>query len=142
MKWNARSAGLLVLGLCLSAVTASYGQNNPDLKLVVAKVSGDNLTLADLQQKEGGKLLQAEYQYYLNERKALEELIDSQLLQDEAHNKSIPLEKLLDWEVYKNVKDPTEDQLEVYYEGMDTQESYQAIREEVLQHIREIRRTK
>ena len=34
MKWNARSAGLLVLGLCLSAVTASYGQNNPDLKLI------------------------------------------------------------------------------------------------------------
>jgi protein-disulfide isomerase len=142
MKWNARSAGLLVLGLCLSAVTASYGQNNPDLKLVVAKVSGDNLTLADLQQQEGGKLLQAEYQYYLNERKALEELIDNHLLADEARRRNIPLDQLLETEVYKNVKDPTEDQLEVYYEGLDTQEPYDSIRAEVLQHIRELRRTK
>jgi protein-disulfide isomerase len=142
MRNTARIAGLLAAGLSLGTAINLQGQTETDAKQVIARVSGDNLTIADLQQKEGGKLLQAEYQYYLNERKALEELIDRQLLQDEAHNKNISLEKLLDSEVYKNVKDPTEDQLEVYYEGMDTQESYQAIREEVLQHIREIRRTK
>ena len=98
--------------------------------------------MADLQQKEGGKLLQAEYQYYLSERKALEELIDNQLIADEARRRNISVDELLNTEVYKGVKDPTEDQLEVYYEGLDTQQPYEAVRADVLAHIRELRRAK
>jgi len=142
MKWNTGYVGVVVAGLCLGAVPALLGQSESDPTAVVAKVSGSNLTLADLQQKEGGKLLQAEYQYYLNERKALEELIDDQLLANEARRLNISLDQLLTTEVYKGVKDPTEDQLEVYYEGLDTQEPYEAVRADVLQHIRELRRTK
>jgi protein-disulfide isomerase len=139
MKWY---AGFLIAGLCAGAVPALHGQNDTDPAAVVARVSGENLTMADLQSKEGGKLLQAEYQYYLNERKALEELIDNRLLADEARKRNISLDQLLNTEVYKGVKDPTEDQLEVYYEGLDTQEPYEAVRVDVLQHLRELRRTK
>ena len=135
-------ANSLVMGFCLSVGTMLYGQTTEGSLQVVARVSGADLTLSDLQQNEGGKLLQAEYQYYLNKRKALEELIDNRLLADEARRRSISLEQLLDTEVYKEVKDPTEDQLEVYYEGLDTQDSYQSVREDVLQHIRDLRRTK
>jgi protein-disulfide isomerase len=142
MNWNGRYAYLLGAGLCLMAAPYSHGQSASDPGVVVAKVSGSNLTMADLQRKEGGKLLQAEYQYYLNERKALEELIDNQLLADEARRRNISLDDLLNTEVYKGVKDPTEDQLEVYYEGLDTQEPYEAVRADVLQHIRDLRRTK
>jgi protein-disulfide isomerase len=142
MNWTTRCACLLVAGLCLGEVASSHAQSASDPTLVVARVSDKNLTMADLQQKEGGKLLQAEYQYYLNERKALEDLIDNQLLADEARRRNISLDELLNTEVYKGVKDPTEDQLEVYYEGLDTQEPYAAVRADVLQHIRELRRTK
>jgi len=143
MNWTTRCAGLLVAGMCLGTVVASsHGQSSNDPAVVVANVGGKNLTMADLQQKEGGKLLQAEYQYYLNERKALEELIDDQLLANEAHQRNISLDELLNTEVYKGVKDPTEDQLQVYYEGLDTQEPYEAVRADVLQHIRELRRAK
>jgi protein-disulfide isomerase len=135
-------ANSLVMGLCLTVATMLYGQAGEGSPQVVARVSGADLTLADLQQDEGGKLLQAEYQYYLNKRKALEELIDNRLLADEARRRSISLDQLLNTEVYKGVKDPTEDQLEVYYEGLDTQDSYQSVREDVLQHIRDLRRTK
>lgn len=135
-------ASLLLMGLPLTAATIVFGQTAQESVQVVARVSGANLTLGDLQQQEGGKLLQAEYQYYLNERKALEELIDNRLLLDEARTRAIPLDQLLDTEVYKGVKDPTEDQLEVYYEGLDSQEPFQSVREDVLQHIRELRRTK
>ncbi|MGA7317414.1 MAG: DsbA family protein [Silvibacterium sp.] len=139
----ARITGSLALVVSLTtAVTNLYGQAQPEASQVVARVSGTDLTLVDLEQKEGGKLLQAEYQYYLNERKALEDLIDTRLLADEARKRNISLDQLLDTEVYKGVKDPTEDQLEVYYEGLDTQQPYQAVREDVLQHIRELRRTK
>jgi protein-disulfide isomerase len=142
MNWNARYASILIAGLCLGAVPAALGQTDSDPTTVVARVSGGNLTMADLQKKEGGKLLQAEYQYYLNERKALEELIDNKLLADEASRRNISLDQLLNTEVYKDVKDPTEDQLEVYYEGLDTQEPYEAVRGDVLQHLRDLRRTK
>jgi len=142
MKWNAGYASVLIAGLCLGLTPALQGQEESSAATVVAKVSGHNLTMADLQQKEGGKLLQAEYQYYLNERKALEELIDNRLLADEAQRLNLSLDQLLNTEVYKGVKDPTEDQLEVYYEGLDTQDPYEAVRADVLQHLRELRRTK
>jgi predicted DsbA family dithiol-disulfide isomerase len=141
MICNLRCA-LIAAGCCLMAVPYSIGQNANDASLVVARVGSSTLTVADLHRQEAGKLLQAEYQYYLNERKALEELIDNQLLADEAHRRNISLDQLLNTEVYKDVKDPTEDQLEVYYEGLDTQEPYAAVRKDVLDHIRELRRTK
>ncbi len=139
---TARTVGILALVMSLTTVTNLYGQAGPDSSQVLARVSNTNLTVGDLQLQEGGKLLQAQYQYYINERKALDELIDNRLLADEARRRNIPLDQLLDTEVYKGVKDPTEDQLEVYYEGLDTQESYASVREEVLEHIRELRRTK
>lgn len=108
----------------------------------VAKIGGTILTLDDLQANEAGKLLQARYQYYVSERKVLEEAIDDRLLAAQAGKKHISLDKLLDTEVYKGVTDPTEDQLKVYYEGLETQESYESVRDAVLQHIRELRRTK
>jgi len=139
----ARTASLLAVGFCLSAPACLAVQPESESKKdVVAQVSGQNLTMADLQQKEGGKLLQAEYQFYLNRRKALEELIDNQLLEDAARKRNISLDQLLNTEIYKDIKDPTEDQLEVYYEGMDAKESYASIRDEVLNHIRELRRNK
>jgi len=131
-----------LVGIVVAASATLYGQVGQEPHQVVARVSGADLTLSDLKSDEGGKLLQAEYQYYLNERKALEELIDNRLLSDEARKKGMSLDQLLENEVYKGVKDPTEDQLEVYYEGLDTQDSYQSIRGDVLQHIRDLRRTK
>jgi len=142
MNNNLRCACLLVVGLCLSAVPNLLGQSDQDPKGVVARVGGANLTYADLEKSQGGKLLQAQYQYYLNERKALEDLIDNQVLADEARRRNITLDQLLDTVVYKDVKDPTEDQLEVYYEGLDTKEPYSAVRNDVLQHIRELRHAK
>jgi protein-disulfide isomerase len=107
---------------------------------VVAEVSGHNLTADDLQQKESGKLLQARYQYYMTQRKALEELIDDQLLANAAQAQGLTVDQLFEKEVYKQVKDPTEEQLRVTYEVIDTKESYEAVRTQVLEHIRETRR--
>lgn len=135
---------LLAPGYILLLVMAgtAYAQSTDNGRDAVARISGRNLTLADLQTQESGKLLQAQYQFYLSERKALEEAIDTRLLQDEAARKQLSLDQLLETEVYKGIKDPTEDQLQVYYEGLETQDSYQSIHDEVLQHIREMRRNK
>ena len=139
----AHTATLLTIALFANAAPVVIAQVDLDNKVnVVATVAGKDLTMADMQQQQGGKLLQADYQYYLSRRKVLEDLIDNQLLADAARRKNMPLDTFMEKEVYRNVKDPTEDQLQVYYEGLDTKDSYEAIRGEVLQHIRELRESK
>jgi protein-disulfide isomerase len=137
-----KPALIFLAGLFLITGTDLFGQENPDGKQVVAEVSGVKLTMADLEQKEGPKLLQARYQYYMNQRRALDQLIDDKLLEIEAAKQHISVDQLLATQVYKNVKDPTEDQLQVYYEGLDSNEAYEAVRDRVLEHIRELRQTK
>ena len=132
----------LVVGVLVTTSPIMFAQDSQNSQQPVASINGMALTLGDLQAKENATLLQAQFQYYLSERKALDGAIDNRLLEDEARKKNISVDQLLNTDVYKNIKDPTEDQLEVYYEGLDTQDSYTSVREEVLQHIRELRRTK
>ena len=127
---------VLATGFCLSA------QQSADSEQVIAEVGGQKLTLGELQQQQGGKLLQAKYQYYMNQRKALDQVIDDKLIEIEATNRHLSSEQLLNTVVYKDLKDPTEDQLQVYYEGMEATESYESVRDRVLEHIRELRREK
>jgi protein-disulfide isomerase len=130
------------LGVFLAIGLSVYAQETPDNEQVVAEVGGQKLTLGDLQQQQGGKLLQARYQYYMNQRKALDQLIDDKLIEIEAKNRHLSTDQLLNTVVYKDLKDPTEDQLQVYYEGMEATESYESVRDKVLEHIRELRREK
>jgi len=133
---------VFLTGLLLLTGSDLLAQENPDGKQIVAEVSGQKLTMADLEQKEGAKLLQARYQYYMNQRRALDQLIDDKLLEVEAGKQHLSVDQLFNTQVYKDVKDPTEDQLQVYYEGMDSNEAYESVRDRVLEHIRELRRTK
>lgn len=109
---------------------------------ILAEVDGHKLTDADLEHKKSGGLLQARYQYYMSERKALDQLVDDELLSLAADRKHLTVDQLLEKEVYKDIKDPTEDQLQVYYEGMESDEAYAAVHDRVLDHIRQLRRDK
>jgi len=109
---------------------------------VLAEVDGQKLTDADLEHKKSGSLLQARYQYYLSQRKALDQLVDDELLALAAKRQHLTVDQVLEKEVYKDIKDPTEDQLQVYYEGMESSEPYPAVRDRVLEHIRQLRRDK
>jgi protein-disulfide isomerase len=133
---------VLCFGIFLTAGFCLQAQETLDNEQVIAEVGGLKLTLGDLQQQQGGKLLQARYQYYMNQRKALDQLIDDKLIEVEAKNRNLSTEQLLNTVVYKELKDPTEDQLQVYYEGMEATESYESVHDRVLEHIRELRREK
>jgi protein-disulfide isomerase len=132
----------LCLGLFLTASIHLRAQEVFDHTQVIAEVGGQKLTIGDLQQGQGAQLLQARYQYYMNQRKALDQLIDDKLLEMDAQSRHLTRDELLNKVVYKDLKDPTEDQLQVYYEGMESTESYEAVRDRVLEHIRELRRDK
>lgn len=141
MNNRMRQLGIL-LGLFLTAGLCLSAQDTVDNSRVIAEVGGQKLTFADLQLQQGTKLLQARYQYYMNQRKALDQLIDDKLIELEAKNRHLSVDQLLNTVVYKDIKDPTEDQLQVYYEGMESTDSYEAVRDKVLDHIRELRRDK
>jgi protein-disulfide isomerase len=109
---------------------------------VVAEVGGVKLTMADLEQEESAKLLSAHYQYYQAETKALNDLIDKKLIEQKAQSEHLTVDQLLDREINSRVKDPTEDQMQVYYEGVETDQPYEAVRAKILEKIRQLRTEK
>ncbi len=117
---------------------------NPDAPLqprtVIAKVNGLDVTLADLQQKRADTLFQAKNAYYKAERKALDEVIDEDLLKDQARREKVTVDRLLDRHVKSTLPpDPSDEALRVYYEGVDTTQPYEAVKHDILEHIREHR---
>ena len=115
--------------------TSTFGQQSN----VVADVGGIKVTETDLEQEESGKLLQARYQYYVAQSKALDELIDKKLLEHKAKSENLTVQQLIDREVISKIQAPTEDQVKVYYEGLETDQPYEAVRDKILEKIRQVR---
>jgi protein-disulfide isomerase len=115
--------------------TSTFGQQSN----VVADVGGIKVTETDLEQEESGKLLQARYQYYVAQSKALDELIDKKLLEHKAKSENLTVQQLIDREVISKIQAPTEDQVKVYYEGLETDQPYEAVRDKILDKIRQVR---
>jgi protein-disulfide isomerase len=110
---------------------------------IVADIAGRKVTLADLERKKAGKLLQIKSQLYYAERDALNQYIDDQLLETKAQAEHLTVEQLLQRDILSHIADdPTEDQLRVYYEGLDSAEPFETVRDKILSHIREIRISK
>jgi protein-disulfide isomerase len=130
---------LLSLSFTLAISYSAHAQQSSG---TLAHVNGDTITTTDLEQKEGNRLLQARYQYYQVEKKALDELIEQHLLETEAHRQGMTVDQLFQREIDSKVKDPSEDQLQVYYEGLDGKEPYDKVRDKIRDHIREIRASK
>jgi predicted DsbA family dithiol-disulfide isomerase len=136
----------ILLGLSvISFLPFGFAQttDSASAESVLAQVNGEKLTAAELNQKEGSKLLQSRYEYYGAQRKALDDLIDQHLLQQQADREHITVDQLLQREVYSKLPpDPTDDQVRVYYEGMETDKSYDELKDKIRQHIHDARANK
>jgi protein-disulfide isomerase len=127
----------LALGTVLCAYSMpAFGQEDSG---VVAEIAGRKVTVDELEQKQAGKLLQAKYKYYLAERDALAQFIDEQLLELQAKKESVTVEELLTNHVAVQVQEPTEDQLRFYYEGVQTDESYESARSHIIDTVHQLR---
>jgi protein-disulfide isomerase len=130
----------LGLGIVLAAFSIpAVGQND---SAVVAEINGHKVIAAELEEKEAGKLLQAKYKYYLAERDALEQFIDDELLDMQAKKEGVTRDELFKRHVSSTVPEPTEDQLRFYYEGVQTDESYEAARPHIIDTIHQLRTKK
>lgn len=137
MRMKPTAQFLLALFVTLSAMTATAQVQLADE--VVAEVNGKRLTRADLEKAEGNKLLQARYQYYLAETKAVDEFVENKLLEMEAAKQKTTVDKLLDKEVNSKVADVAEEQLRLYFEDLNTKEPYEAVRDKIQDYIRQKR---
>jgi protein-disulfide isomerase len=133
LRWGFRAA------LTLLSVAAVSAQTD---NTVVAEVGNQKVTMADLEREESAKLLAARYQYYQVQTKALNDLIEKKLLEQKAKSENLTVEQLIDREIKSKVQDPTEDQMKVYYEGLETDQTYEAVRQKVLEKIRQLRSEK
>ncbi|MGA7440799.1 MAG: thioredoxin domain-containing protein [Candidatus Sulfotelmatobacter sp.] len=127
---------LIGLGLALCVCVPAIGQNDAN---VVAEIAGKKVTADELEYKEAGKLLQAKYKYYLAERDALDQFIDDQLLEMQAKKEGVTLDELFKRHVAINIPEPTEDQLRFYYEGVQTDESYESARSHIIDTVHQLR---
>jgi protein-disulfide isomerase len=130
----------LGLGIAMGAFSIpAMGQNDSN---VVAEIAGRKVTVDEVENKEAGKLLQAKYKYYVAEREALEQYIDDQLLEMQAKKEGVTLDELYKRHITVNAPDPTEDQLRFYYEGVQTDESYDTARSGIIDTIHQLRMKK
>lgn len=141
MKYVSKVFALIIAVATTLTVNSAAQQTNQEND-AVAKVGGTYLNSADFEKKEAGDLLQARYTMYLSERKVLDKYIDDQILDMQAKREGLTVDQLLDKEAYKGIKDPTDDQMEVYYEGLGVDQPFATVKDQILDHIRELRKTK
>ncbi|MBV9303615.1 MAG: thioredoxin domain-containing protein [Acidobacteriaceae bacterium] len=110
---------------------------------VVAEVNGTAVTLGELEQKRADNLFHARTQYYKEERKALDDLIDERLLDIRARRENVTVDELLRRHVDSQVaKDPSDEQLQILYEATQTDQPFASVRERLLNNLRQLRTSK
>lgn len=131
---------MLGIGAALAAFSVpAMAQNDSD---VVADIGDRKVTEGELEHGQAGKLLQARYKYYLAEREALEQFVDDQLLEMQAKKEGVTVDELIKRHVTTTVPEPTEDQLRFYYEGVQTEETYESAKPHILDTIHQLRMKK
>ncbi len=135
---------LLTLGFVCSALpavsfaAAIAGDVSPDAALV--EIDGAKITLADIERMHPSALFHARNTFYEGQKKVVLSFVDDYLLQRQAQKENLTVEQLLERHVNSTIaKDPSEEALRVYYEGVDTTEPYEKVREQILAHLREVR---
>ncbi|MBV8072516.1 MAG: thioredoxin domain-containing protein [Acidobacteriaceae bacterium] len=106
---------------------------------VVAEIGGKKITRAEFEQKESAKLLSARYKYYQSERQALDDMIDDEVLKQQADREHVSVDQLLENHVRRVVAVPTDEQLRVFYEGMKTDQPYEAVKDQIRESLLHVR---
>jgi protein-disulfide isomerase len=133
--------GIVGTAVCLSATPWDTSPENPNT--VVVEINGVKVTLADLEQKRASALFQARTNYYEAERKVIEDVINEYLLDQQAKKEGLTVTQLLDKHVNSTIaKDPSDEALRVYYEGLDTNEPYETVRGKILDALKDRRMAK
>jgi len=141
---------IVILLSCLTCGVLAGADNEPEATAYnnatpIVEIDGVKLTLGDFEAKRPGGLFQARNNYYENQRRAIDEFVNQWLLEREAAKESITVNQLLERNINSaGFKTPSDETLRVYYEGVDTTEPFENVRDKIVEAIRtrRIARTK
>lgn len=139
------SCRVIVVLLCLSIAPVFAGSKEagtPDQagSSVIVDVDGAGITLADFERDHPLALFQAKNAYYDAEKKAIDATMDDYLLGRQAKKENLAVPQLLDLHVNSQIApDPSDEALKVYYEGLNTSDPFETLRDKILDHLREVR---
>ena len=132
MQFALRFTHFLIVVSVVSGAMVAVAQDSE----VVSEIKGEKITRAQLYEQDSALLLQARYDFYKAEQKALDELIARRLLEDEASRQHLSVDELLKREVDNKVKDLTEEQLHTVYDVIAPKESFEAMRAKIQDSVR------
>lgn len=137
-------AAMLAIGsAAASLLCAASDGAGASGQAVIAEVNGVKLTLADLEKNSAAALFQARSTYYDLERKVVQAYIDDYLLEQQAKKEGLTVPALLERHVNATIaKEPSEEALRVYYEGVETNEPYEAVRGKIIDSLKQRRMAK
>ena len=133
--------------VCLAGLfflmNGSAATGGPGPAALILEIDGKGFTAVDIQRKNPGATFQARNALYEAERKATDEFVSNYLLEREAKKTGLAIDQLLERDAYANLpKDPSEEALRVYYDGIDTPESFEAVRDKIRDLVKERRKAK
>jgi len=125
--------------LCLAFAETSKTHLSDDAAVLV-EIDGTRISAAEFNQKKPQALFQAQQSLYDSKRKALEAFVDDYLLEREARKENVTVEELLKRHAETGIeKDPSDEVLKVYYEGVDSSEPFETAKEKIREYIRQRR---
>lgn len=134
MRFALRTMRMAVVTLAVLALMGmAAAQDSAD---VVAEIDGQKISRAEVHESQAGPLLQARYDFYQAEQKALNSFVAQRLLNNEARRQHLSVEELLKREVDNKVPEPTTDQLRLVYDMLETKEAFEAVRGKIRETIR------
>lgn len=133
------------LSFGIFSVTASAqlcGDPNASAASAVLEVNGLKMSLSEIERKKP-QLFQARSGFYEVQRKAIQEFADEILLEQQAKKEGVTVAELLEKRVNSKVdKNISDESLRVYYDGIDTHEPFEKIRDKIVQHLNQKRANK
>jgi protein-disulfide isomerase len=110
---------------------------------ILLEINGTRISASQFETRRPAALFQARNNFYQAERKALEDFIDDTLIESQAKQENLTVAQLLDKHVKNKIApDPSEESLKVFYEGAETTQPYEAVREQIIAQIRTSRTNK
>ena len=125
--------------LCFGFAEANSSSQSNDGAILV-EIDGTRISAAEFNRKKPGALFQAQIALYETQRKALDAFVDEYLLERQAKKENVTVAELLKLHVESGIeKDPSEEVLKVYYEGVDSNEPFETAKEKIREYIRQRR---
>jgi len=153
LPWTLALPAMIIAIVSIPVFVAAFatdsGADSVDMKGVVARVGSGEVTSAQLTshdeaelQNAQSKLLHARYDLYVAQRNALNKAIDDELLAQEARKEQVTVDQLLKRHVESQIKEPSEETLQIYYMGTQKPEPYATARDKIRAYIHQLQQKK